>query len=100
MLQEPPRPRQDWRTTAGHSPALHVSLRRFRASRTLHTHATPKSPAAMLTDIALVILLSVFNGFFALSEMALVASRKSRLKQMAQGSATPRRRNIFSPPSR
>ena len=44
----------------------------------------------MLTDIALVILLSVFNGFFALSEMALVASRKSRLKQMAQGSRRAR----------
>jgi putative hemolysin len=44
----------------------------------------------MLTDIALVILLSVCNGFFALSEMALVASRKSRLKQMAQGSRRAR----------
>jgi putative hemolysin len=44
----------------------------------------------MLTDIALVILLSVFNGFFALSEMALIASRKSRLKQMAQGSGRAR----------
>ncbi|UGB38640.1 hemolysin family protein [Frateuria soli] len=44
----------------------------------------------MLTDIALVILLSVFNGFFALSEMALVTSRKSRLKQMAQGSRRAR----------
>ncbi|MEI7035884.1 hemolysin family protein [Fulvimonas yonginensis] len=44
----------------------------------------------MLTDIALVILLSVCNGFFALSEMALVASRKSRLKQMAQDSRRAR----------
>jgi len=44
----------------------------------------------MLTDIALVILLSVFNGFFALSEMALIASRRSRLKQMAQGSRRAR----------
>jgi putative hemolysin len=37
----------------------------------------------MLTTIALVFILSLCNGFFALSEMALVASRKSRLKQMA-----------------
>jgi putative hemolysin len=40
----------------------------------------------MLTTIALVLLLALFNGFFALSEMALVASRKSRLKQMARSS--------------
>lgn len=44
----------------------------------------------MLTDIALVILLSVFNGFFALSEMALVASRRTRLKQMAKDSRRAR----------
>lgn len=40
----------------------------------------------MLTGIVLVLLLSLFNGFFALSEMALVASRKSRLKQLAKTS--------------
>jgi putative hemolysin len=40
----------------------------------------------MLTTIALVLVLALFNGFFALSEMALVASRKSRLKQMARTS--------------
>ncbi|HUW54062.1 MAG TPA: hemolysin family protein [Rhodanobacter sp.] len=38
----------------------------------------------MLTEIVLVIVLALCNGFFALSEMALVASRKSRLKQMAK----------------
>ena len=37
----------------------------------------------MLTEIAIVLLLSLCNGFFALSEMALIAARKSRLKQMA-----------------
>ena len=37
----------------------------------------------MLTEIALVLVLSLCNGFFALSEMALVVSRKSRLKHMA-----------------
>jgi putative hemolysin len=40
----------------------------------------------MLTTIALVLILALCNGFFALSEMALVASRKSRLKQMARTS--------------
>lgn len=44
----------------------------------------------MLTDIAIVVLLSLFNGFFALSEMALVASRKSRLKRMARDSRRAR----------
>lgn len=38
----------------------------------------------MLTQLGLIVLLSVLNGFFALSEMAVVASRKSRLKQMAR----------------
>jgi putative hemolysin len=40
----------------------------------------------MLTQLALVFVLALCNGFFALSEMALVASRKSRLKQMARTS--------------
>jgi putative hemolysin len=40
----------------------------------------------MLTEIAFVLVLSLCNGFFALSEMALVVSRKSRLKQMARTS--------------
>jgi putative hemolysin len=44
----------------------------------------------MLTEIATVVLLSLCNGFFALSEMALVASRKSRLKQMARTSRRAR----------
>jgi putative hemolysin len=44
----------------------------------------------MLTEIALVLVLALCNGFFALSEMALVASRKSRLKQMAANSRRAR----------
>lgn len=44
----------------------------------------------MLTELALVLLLALCNGFFALSEMALVASRKSRLKQMARSSRRAR----------
>ncbi len=49
-------------------------------------HATSAIIAAMLTEIAFVLVLSLCNGFFALSEMALVVSRKSRLKQMARTS--------------
>ncbi|MEO8746982.1 MAG: hemolysin family protein [Rhodanobacter sp.] len=40
----------------------------------------------MLTQLALVLVLALCNGFFALSEMALVASRKSRLQHMARSS--------------
>ena len=49
-------------------------------------HAPSPIIAAMLTEIALVFVLALCNGFFALSEMALVVSRKSRLKQMARNS--------------
>jgi putative hemolysin len=44
----------------------------------------------MLTEILVVFLLAIVNGFFALSEMAIVASRKSRLKQMARTSRRAR----------
>ncbi|HKE47783.1 MAG TPA: hemolysin family protein [Rhodanobacteraceae bacterium] len=37
----------------------------------------------MLTQIALVVLLALLNGFFALSEMALMVARRSRLKHLA-----------------
>jgi putative hemolysin len=40
----------------------------------------------MITAIALVVFLALLNGFFALSEMALMTSRKLRLKQLAQSS--------------
>jgi putative hemolysin len=44
----------------------------------------------MLTEILLVLFLSLGNGFFALSEMSVVASRKSRLKQLARDSRRAR----------
>lgn len=44
----------------------------------------------MLTEILLVLVLSLGNAFFALSEMSVVASRKSRLKQMARTSRRAR----------
>ena len=40
----------------------------------------------MLLTVLLVFVLAVVNGFFALSEMALMTSRKIRLKQMARTS--------------
>ncbi len=40
----------------------------------------------MTFTVVLVVLLSFLNGFFALSEMALMTSRKFRLKQMARTS--------------
>ncbi|UXI67253.1 hemolysin family protein [Tahibacter amnicola] len=40
----------------------------------------------MLTEILVVFVLILFNGFFALSEMSVVTARKSRLKQMAETS--------------
>lgn len=39
-----------------------------------------------MLELLIVILLVLLNGFFALSEMAVVTSRKSRLKQLGQGS--------------
>ncbi|MEO7063779.1 MAG: hemolysin family protein [Dokdonella sp.] len=40
----------------------------------------------MLIEFVLVIVLALCNGFFALSEMALMTARHSRLKQLARGS--------------
>jgi len=40
----------------------------------------------MAVEVTLIILLAVLNGFFALSEMALMTSRKFRLKQLARTS--------------
>ncbi len=41
----------------------------------------------MLTELGLVLLLALGNAFFALSEIALIASRKSRLRYLARSSA-------------
>jgi putative hemolysin len=40
----------------------------------------------MAVEVVLIVLLALLNGFFALSEMALMTSRKSRLKHLAHGS--------------
>jgi putative hemolysin len=44
-----------------------------------------------MLDLLVVILLVVLNGFFAMSEMAVLTSRKSRLRQMAQTSRRARK---------
>jgi len=44
----------------------------------------------MPTELLLVLVLSLANAFFALSEMSVVASRKSRLKAMARESRRAR----------
>jgi putative hemolysin len=44
----------------------------------------------MLTELLLLLVLSLGNAFFALSEMSVVASRKSRLKQLARDSRRAR----------
>src|SRR5690606_16176383 len=47
-------------------------------------------PAPMTLEIAIVLLLILINGFFALSEMSVVTSRKARLKQQAKQSRRAR----------
>jgi putative hemolysin len=37
----------------------------------------------MLNEIVIIILLILLNGFFSLSEMSLISSRKARLKKRA-----------------
>ena len=37
----------------------------------------------MLTDLSLLLLLILLNGLFALSEIAIVSSKRARLLQMA-----------------
>ncbi len=44
--------------------------------------------SVVIVEILIVIALFVTNGVFAMSEMAVVSSRKSRLKQMAAGGNT------------
>jgi putative hemolysin len=43
----------------------------------------PLSGASLWGEIAIVLLLVLLNGFFAMSELAIVSSRRARLKPMA-----------------
>lgn len=44
-----------------------------------------------MLELLVVMVLVLFNAFFAMSEMALMTSRKSRLKQMAAHSRCARK---------
>ena len=39
-----------------------------------------------MAELLIVLALVLVNGFFAMSEMSVMTSRKSRLKQLAQAS--------------
>lgn len=50
------------------------------------THAARHAPAVSgphMTDIVLLLVLILINGVFAMSEIALISSRKARLQQLA-----------------
>ena len=44
-----------------------------------------------MLELLIVLALIVLNAFFAMSEMALVTSRKLRLKQLAEDTTAPSR---------
>ncbi len=44
-----------------------------------------------MNDLLIVVVLVVFNGFFALSEMAVITSRRGRLKELARDSRGARK---------
>jgi putative hemolysin len=56
----------------------------------------------MLTDVLLLLALIVLNGLFALSEIAIVSSRRTRLAQLADGGSSGARRalHLASEPTR
>ena len=58
--------------------------------------------SAFLTDLLLLFLLTVLNGVFAMSEIALVSSRKVRLQSLSdEGSAGAKRAlELYRSPSR
>jgi putative hemolysin len=49
-----------------------------------------------MLELAIVLVLIVLNGFFALSEMALMTSRKLRLRQMAETSRGARKALVLA----
>jgi putative hemolysin len=44
-----------------------------------------------MTELLIILVLVLFNGFFALSEMAIITSRKGRLKELARDSRGARK---------
>jgi putative hemolysin len=53
--------------------------------------ARPPPPEPRLLQLLVVLVLILCNGFFAMSEMAVLTSRKSRLKQLAEHSRRARK---------
>jgi putative hemolysin len=53
--------------------------------------AKPPTGDATVRDLLIVFVLVVFNAFFAMSEMAVMTSRKSRLRHMAASSGRARK---------
>ena len=52
---------------------------------------------AVFFEIVIIVLLILLNGFFAMSEMAVVSSRTGRLKQMAKEGNRGARPRLGSP---
>jgi putative hemolysin len=44
----------------------------------------PRAPERFVFELAIVAFLIALNGLFSLSELAIVSSRKARLKTMAE----------------
>lgn len=49
----------------------------------------------MLTDIGVILLLLLINGFFAMAEFAIVSSRRSRLRQMVEDEKSQGARRVL-----
>ena len=49
-----------------------------------------------MLELLIVLILVLFNGFFAMSEMAVITSRKARLKQLAKESHYEVREDVFT----
>jgi len=67
---------------------------RYAGPAALAAPAPPTSPPQAGTpvlELLIVLALILLNGFFAMSEMSVMTSRKSRLKQQAQNSSRARR---------
>ena len=59
-----------------------AGLSRVETCRAFFKRASEMSNVAL--QIAVIVLLILLNGFFAMSETALVSSRKARLRQRAE----------------
>lgn len=63
---------------------LRLPKSRLDPVRPLRWSLRPSQPASTVLDLLIVLALILLNGFFSMSEMAVVTSRKSRLRQMGE----------------